>query len=141
MAALKTKATSDNVQQFLNSLENDQKRSDCITLLELLEDITSEKACMWGAAIIGFGRYHYVYDSGREGDWFLTGFAPRKQNITIYLMGGLTEHAHLMEKLGKYKQGKGCIYINKLSDINTTLLRSLCEASVDRLKKLYADHN
>jgi hypothetical protein len=135
MAELKTKPSDANVDAFLQSIPDERKRQDSYVLLQLLQEVTGETPRLWGDSIIGFGDYHYVYASGREGDWFVTGFSPRKQNLTLYVMGGFEPHAELLAKLGKYKTGKGCLYINKLQDVDQTVLRSLMTASVDEARK------
>lgn len=121
MAELKTKSNDKDVIEFLNEIKDEQMRKDCFTLLEILTKISKEKPKMWGDSIVGFGKYHYKYESGRKGDWFLTGFSPRKQNLVIYIMSGFTESEALMKVLGKYKTGSSCLYIKKLSDIDVVL--------------------
>lgn len=125
MAENKTKPTSESANTFLNKVQDTQKRKDCFEIMKLMQAVTKEKPVMWGSAIIGFGSYHYVYESGREGDFLLIGFAPRKQNISIYLMGGLKAVQPELSKLGKYKIGGGCLYIKSLSDVNTTVLKKI----------------
>ncbi len=126
----KTKETGESVEAFLNAIADDQRRRDCFTVMELMKDATKVEPKMWGTSIVGFGRYHYIYASGREGDSCWIGFSPRKQNLTLYLMGGFEQHADLMAKLGKYSLGKGCLYINRLQDIDTAILGELIERSV-----------
>lgn len=138
MAELKTKKNDDDVLAFINGLENEQRKSDCKELLKLFSEITDEQPKMWGSSMIGFGSYHYKYESGREGDWFLTGFAPRKNNLSIYITSGFKEYQDLMKELGKYKTGSSCLYVNKLSDIDTSKLKILVERSVKFMKKKYA---
>jgi len=133
----KTKARSAEATAFIDAQTNEQHRHDGVALLSLLEEITGEKPQMWGASMVGFGSYHYKYDSGREGDMFITGFAPRKQNLTIYIMSGFEQHAELMKKLGKYKLGKSCLYIKKLEDIDLGVLRKLIKESVKYMKNKY----
>ena len=130
MAELKTKVNDASVEAFLNTIEDAKKRQDSFTVLELMKEVTGAEPKMWGSSIIGFGDTHYKYATGREGDWFLTGFSPRKQNLTLYIAGGFDEHAELMQTLGKHKIGKGCLYINKLSDIDQAKLRELIKRSV-----------
>jgi hypothetical protein len=130
MAELKTRPTDAGVDAFLQSVPDERKRQDSYALLQLLQEVTGEPPRMWGDSIVGFGDYHYAYASGREGDWFVAGFSPRKQNLTLYVMGGFEPHAELLAKLGKYKTGKGCLYINKLQDVNPAVLRDLLAASV-----------
>ena len=137
MAENKTKPNEKSIDDFLNQIDDDKKREDSITILNLLQKITKEKPVMWGDSLIGFGTYHYKYASGREGDYFLTGFSPRKQNLTIYIMPGLERYPELTEKLGKYKTGKSCLYINKLEDIDLVVLKKLIKQSIADMKKAY----
>ena len=136
MAELKTKPNKSSIDDFLAKLENEQKREDSYKILELMKKVTGEDPIMWGDSIIGFGNYHYKYASGREGDWFLTGFSPRKQNFSIYLMSCENDKnlSHLFSKLGKHKTGKSCLYFNKLSDIDLEILEQLICQSVDDSK-------
>ena len=113
-AELKTKVNDASVRKFLNTVADEQKRNDCFEILKMMQRITKEKPKMWGSSIVGFGSYHYKGASGREGDWMLTGFSPRKQALTVYLMHGFDTHADLLKKLGKYKTGMGGLYIKKL---------------------------
>ncbi|MDP1713506.1 MAG: DUF1801 domain-containing protein [Anaerolineales bacterium] len=130
MAEPKTKVNNASVTDFLNTIEDETKRKDCFEILKLMKQITKEEPKMWGSSIIGFGSYHYVYASGREGDWMLTGFSPRKQNITLYIMPGFERYNSLMKKLGKYSTGKSCLYIKKLGDVDTKVLKELISQSV-----------
>ena len=125
MAENKTKQNNQSVDTFLKSIPDERKRKDSFIILEMMKKATKEEPMMWGDSIVGFGKYHYKYESGREGDWFLTGFSPRKQNLTLYSMYGFEKNADLMQKLGKYKTGKGCLYINRLEDINLSVLSQL----------------
>lgn len=129
MAELKTKPNEGSVEAFLNSVADPKKRQDCFAILDLMKQVTGEKPVMWGDSIIGFGNYHYCYESGREGDWFLTGFSPRAQNLTLYIMSGFDQYDELMSKLGKYKTGKACLYIKKIEDVDTDVLRELVRLS------------
>jgi len=133
MAELKTKPNQSSVLDFLNSVENEKKRADSFAILDLLREVTGVDPIMWGDSIIGFGTYHYKYASGREADWFLTGFSPRKQSLTLYIMSGFSEYDQLLGQLGKYKTGKSCLYINKLEDIDMVILRDLVEQSVGHM--------
>ena len=135
MAELKTKLNDASVNKFLNSVTDKQKRENCFTLLELMKKITKTEPKMWGPSIVGFGTYHYKYESGREGDICLIGFSPRKQNLTLYIMSGFSKYAELMKKLGKHKTGKACLYINKLEDIDMKVLKELITESFNTLKK------
>jgi len=137
MSDLKTTPNKASTAAFLKTVEDDQKRKDCKELLAMMKEITSEKPVMWGQSIVGFGSYHYKYATGREGDWFTTGFSPRKQNLTIYIMIGFDKYPAIMKKLGKYKAGKSCLYVKKLDDIDRGLLRKLIAQSVKDLKKCY----
>ena len=135
MAELKTKQNEAGVEEFLNEVSDEKRREDCFTVLELMKKITGEAPKMWGASIIGFGNYHYKYESGREGDWFVAGFSPRKQNLTLYIMSGFSRYEELLAKLGKHKTGKSCLYINKLEDVNLDVLQEMIENSVENVKK------
>ncbi|MEO8354558.1 MAG: DUF1801 domain-containing protein [Chloroflexota bacterium] len=135
MAELKTLPTKSSVDKFLKGIKDEQKRADCYTILELMKKATKAQPKMWGTGIVGFGDYHYVYESGREGDWFITGFSPRKQNLTLYVMGGFNQFEDLMKKLGKHSTGKGCLYINKLEDVDTKVLKELITKSVKTASK------
>lgn len=135
MAEPKTKASDANVEDFLNKIEDEQKRADCFDIAKLMQQATKAKPKMWGESIVGFGAYHYIYASGREGDWMLTGFSPRKGNITLYIMAGFEQYDDLMKKLGKYKTGKSCLYIKSLADIDKAVLKELIKQSVEHMKK------
>lgn len=139
MAEPKTKVTNQNPKDFLNIIEPEQKRVDGIALLKMFEKITGEKAVMWGTSIVGFGKYHYKSEkSKQEGDWFLVGFSPRKQNLTLYIMHGNNDNSALLEKLGKHTTSSGiggCIYINRLADVDQTVLEKLIETSFLFMKK------
>ena len=130
MAELKTKPNDGDVEAFLAAVPDAQKRSDSLVLLDLFRTVTGDTPKMWGTAIVGFGDYHYAYASGREGDWFVTGFSPRKQNLTLYCMGGYEPHGELLVRLGKHKMGKGCLYINRLQDVDLDVLRELITVTV-----------
>ena len=134
-AELKTKVNDASVEGFLNSVTDQQKREDCFEILRLMKQVTKEAPKMWGSSIVGFGSYHYKGASGREGDWMLTGFSPRKQNLTLYLMGGLNTHTNLLKKLGKHKTSGGCLYIKKLSDVDVSALKELINESLKTMKK------
>lgn len=134
MAELKTQPHDGDVNEFLDKVEPLSKRDDSYKVKEIMEEITGAKAVMWGPSIIGFGDYHYKYASGREADWFYTGFSPRKQALTLYIMSGFSRYESLMEKLGKFKTGKGCLYIKKIDDIDITVLKELITESVNYLR-------
>ena len=133
---LKTKVNDANVEGFLNSVTDEQKREDCFEILRLMKQVTKEEPKMWGSSIVGFGSYHYKGASGREGDWLLTGFSPRKENLTLYIMGGFDLHQDLLKKLGKHKTSVGCLYIKKLDDVDKEVLKELVAESVKTMKKL-----
>lgn len=135
MAELKTIPTKLSVDKFLKGIKDEQKRADCYEILGLMKKATKAQPKMWGTSIVGFGNYHYVYESGREGDWFIAGFSPRKQNLTLYMMGGFSQFEDLMKKLGKHSTGKGCLYINKLEDVDTKVLREIITKSVKMAPK------
>ena len=135
MSELKTKLNDASVIDYLNAIENEQVRQDCFVVLEIMQEATKAKPQMWGDSIVGFGTYHYVYASGREGDWPLTGFAPRKQNITLYIMAGFEQYEELLSRLGKFSLGKACLYIKRLSDIHLPTLVELIQGSVDHMIK------
>jgi hypothetical protein len=135
MAELKTKLNDASVEAYLNRVENEKKREDSLAVLQLMAEVTGAEPKMWGDSIIGFGNYHYKYASGREGDWFLAGFAPRKQNLTLYIMAGFDGYEALMASLGKYKTGKSCLYIKKLEDVDTAVLKQLIKQSVEHMQK------
>jgi hypothetical protein len=129
MAENKTQKTSVSPKEFIKSVEDPQRREDAYELLKIFEEETGDKPVMWGPSIIGYGQYHYKYASGREGDWFLAGFSPRKQNMSLYVMMGFDKYQDLLGKLGKFKTGKGCLYINKLDDVDREVLRELIRKS------------
>lgn len=136
MAELKTKPTNQDPKDFLQSIEPEQKKADAFVLLELFEKITGEKPVLWGTSMIGFGTYHYKSDrSSQEGDWMLVGFSPRKQNISLYIMAGNHENKAALAKLGKHKSSVGCLYINKLADIDLSVLATLIETSFRYMKE------
>lgn len=139
MAELKTKQTNQDVIEFINNFaNNEQKRKDSFELLKIMEDFTGYEPKMWGPTMIGFGMYHYKSDrSKQEGDWPLVGFSPRKAAISLYVYSGMPEHEHLLKDLGKYKMGKACIYVNKLSDINIEVLKKLMKETIAFLKARY----
>ncbi len=135
MSDLKTQRNDGDVRAYLEGVANQRRREDSLVVLDIMGEITGEAAEMWGSSIVGFGSYRYKYASGREGDWFLTGFAPRKQSLTLYIMPGFDRYESLMSRLGKYKTGKSCLYINKLDDVNLDVLKELIAASVERMRR------
>ncbi|WP_417589833.1 DUF1801 domain-containing protein [Owenweeksia hongkongensis] len=136
MSELKTKKNDKDPMEFIASVENEKRKADSRVVMDLMEKITGEKGTMWGPSIVGYGSYHYKYASGREGDWMITGFSPRKQSLTLYIMPGFDRYEELMGKLGKYKTGKSCLYINKLEDVDIDVLEQLVSLSVKHMKKL-----
>lgn len=138
MAELKTKPTEITVESFLDKAADPKVRADCDTIISMMERLTGDNPKMWGPSIIGFGKYHYKYESGREGEICITGFSPRKPNITLYV-ANIEGQADLLTKLGKHKASKGCLYIKKLADVDIAILESLVKRSIDFLKKKYPD--
>jgi hypothetical protein len=135
MAEIKTKATTLSVKDFLEQIEPEDKKKDGLALLEIFESVTGEKGVMWGASIVGFGKYHYKSEKSRqEADWPKVGFSPRKANLTLYIIAGNDDNKDLFEKLGKHKSSVGCLYINKLADVDIEILKKLIESSY-RLKR------
>ena len=137
MAELKTKQNKASVAGFLKSVESDQRRNDSKELLAMMKEITGKAPKMWGDSIVGYGAYHYKYQSGREGDWMVTGFSPRKQNLTVYIMPGFAKYQALLKKLGKYKTSVSCLYINKLDDVDRKVLKQLVSRAYKDMQKLY----
>lgn len=137
MAELKTKKTNASVLSFVKSIKDDQVRADCRTLISLMQAVTGQKPRLWGTGLVGFGSYHYVYASGREGDWPVTAFAPRKQNLTVYIMPGFAEYQDLLARLGPHKTAVSCLYIKRLSDVHLPTLKKIVAASVKHMKKTY----
>jgi hypothetical protein len=136
MAELKTKETEADVDDFLNSVADENVRADCRRIAELMSKATGAPPKMWGANVVGFGKYRYKYESGREGEWMIVGFSPRKQNITLYLMTGAEWNEKLLSKLGKHKTGKGCLYFKRLSDVDETVLNKIIEESARGAKSV-----
>jgi hypothetical protein len=131
VAELKTRKTNRSVTAFVAAISDPRTRRDCHTLIKLMRASTGATPRMWGANIVGFGDYHYRYDSGREGDWFIMGFAPRTRNLTLYFMGGIPQHHALLARLGKHQTGKGCLYLKTLDDVDLDVLASLIRRSAD----------
>ncbi len=132
---LKTKENESSVQEFINNIPDERKRQDSQTILDLMRRVTGLEPKMWGTSIVGFGHYHYHYQSGHEGESILTGFSPRKQNLTLYIVSGFGQFDELMQKLGKYKTGASCLYVNKLTDIDLAVLEELVRQSVEHMQK------
>jgi hypothetical protein len=133
MAEPKTKRTGESVAAFVDRIADPKRRADCLAVLDLMKEVTGAEPEMWGGSMVGFGRYRYRYASGREGEWSLTGFAPRKSDLTIYVMTGFEPFGELMRQLGKYKTGKSCLYVKKLEDVDLAVLKSLLARSVQSL--------
>ncbi len=134
MAELKTKKNTASVKAFLDAIPDDARRADCRRLDKLMREVTGEKPSMWGSSIVGYGSYHYRYASGREADWFVAGFSPRKQALTLYIMAGFSRYEELLSRLGPHKHGKSCLYLKRLDDVNSDVLRELIEESVAHLR-------
>lgn len=137
MAELKTQRTDASVDAFIDAIEDEARREECRVILRIMKQATRSEPAMWGPSIVGFGSYDYRYDSGREGKWFLTGFSPRKQNLTLYIMPGFERYGPLMKKLGKHSTGKSCLYIKRLSDVDTAVVKELVSESVKYLRGRY----
>lgn len=134
-SANKTQKTKVNPFDFIDTVADENRRHDCLAIIAMMQEVTGAPPRMWGPAIIGFGDYHYKYESGREGDFFLLGFSPRKQHLVLYIMPGCEAFPDEMKKLGKHKTGKSCLYINRLADIDRTILRQIMMKSVMKMKK------
>ena len=137
MAENKTKPTSASVTEFVNSIDDPRQRADARKVAAMMRRATGKRAKMWGSSIVGYGTYHYKYDSGREGDFMLTGYSPRKQALTVYILAGFKRFEPLMKKLGKYKTGKSCLYIKRLTDVDETVLEQLINESVKYMRDNY----
>lgn len=134
MSELKTKATDDSVENFLNSIEHPTRKADGLKLLDLFKEETGERPVLWGSSIVGFGKYNYKYSSGKEMEWFPVGFSPRKQSLSIYIMLEKADLEPFLAKLGKHKKAKGCIYINKMSDVNEDVFREMIHTSINLIR-------
>ena len=135
MAENKTQPTGQSVREFLDAISDEKKRRDSYTILELMRHVTGLEPQMWGGSLVGFGSYHYKYASGREGDSFLTGFSPRKEALSLYIMSGFEQYTGLLERLGKYKTGKACLYVKKVEDIDLEALEELVRRSVEHVRE------
>lgn len=133
MARLKTQKDDASVEGFLNSVENEKRRKDSFAVLDIMREIIGEEPSMWGTSIIGSGTCRYKYASGRDAEWFVTGFSPRKRNLTLYIMSGFDDYDSLLSDLGRYRTGKSCLYINKLEDVDLETLRELITHSVNHV--------
>lgn len=138
MTELKTKQNDASVAAFLDGIEHVKRQADTRAVCGLMAQTTGWKATMWGKTIIGFGAYEYRYESGRSGRWMMVGLSPRKTSLTVYIMPGFAGFADLMKKLGKYKTGKSCLYINKLEDVDQSILEKLIVQSIDVMKDRYS---
>jgi hypothetical protein len=134
--ALKTQRNAGSVKQFLDKVPDERRRDDARAVSAIMEDVTGEKPAMWGTSMVGFGSYHYKYESGQEGDWPLVAFAPRKDSLTLYIMPGFKDYSGLLEKLGKHKTGRSCLYIKSLEDVHVPTLKTLVRQSVKHMKKI-----
>ena len=137
MAKLKTTKGGESVDDFIESIEDQSRREACLKLLAVMKEVTGKSPAIWGKSMIGFGSYHYKYESGHEGDWFVTGFANRKNDLTVYFLSGFTGLEALMERLGQHKTGRSCLYIRSLEDIDLAILKEMVEKSVQRMQGLY----
>lgn len=137
MTQRKTSQNEGDVNAFLDAVENPRRRADARQLLDLMQTVTGESPKMWGPSIVGFGKYHFRYASGREGDSLVVGFSPRKQNLVIYIMPGFSDYGELLGKLGKFRTGRSCLYVNKLDDVDLQLLEQLVRESVEEMKRRY----
>src|SRR5829696_1503843 len=134
MAEQKTKPTGESVEDFLNRIPEAERREDCFKVAKIMEEITGDKPKMWGPSIVGFGTYHYKYASGREGDWPVAAFSPRKKDLTLYIMAGFEHHAALMKQLGAHSTGKSCLYIKRLWDGHLPTLKKLIKESMKQIE-------
>jgi hypothetical protein len=130
MTEAKTRPTGQSVTEFLEAVTDENRRRDCQALLDMMREVTGSEPRLWGPSIVGFGDYHYRYASGREGDWFLTGFSPRKNDLTVYVMAGLERYAEQLSRLGRHKTGKSCLYIKRLADVDPDVLRAIVADSI-----------
>ncbi len=141
MTEPKTRPTRAGVKKFINSVEHKTRREDGLRLLDLFIDITGEKAVMWGSSIVGFGRFRYGNTTGKDYDWMMGGFSPRKSSLTLYVMSGFERQKKLLEKLGKHKTGRSCLYINKLADVDEKVLRKIIESDWKYMQKKYGGNS
>lgn len=133
MAEPKTKPTGESVSAFIDKISDKTRREDCLAVIDIMKDVTKEEPEMWGPSIIGFGRYRYKYAGGREAEWMMTGFSPRKGDLTLYIMQGFESSPDLMKHLGKHKTGKSCLYVKKLADVDLKVLKELVKKSVKQM--------
>ncbi|SMO54691.1 DUF1801 domain-containing protein [Gracilimonas mengyeensis] len=137
MATLKTQPTDQLVEDYLGSIKDELRAKDCRSIHQIMQEVSGAPGTMWGANIVGYGSYHYKYESGREGDWMLVGFSNRKRYISLYIMSGFDAFDSLLGQLGKHKTGKSCLYINKLKDIEESVLREMIASSIEKIKQRY----
>jgi len=137
MSSSKTTETTASVEDFINAVENDQKRKDSQELIAMMRKITGAEPRMWGASLVGFDQYHYKYASGREGDFFITGFSPRKTALTVYIMPGFEDYEEKMARLGPHKTGKSCLYLKNLDAVDRGVLEEIIQDSVEAMRKKY----
>ena len=136
---MKTTENKKSVASFLSTIEDVQKRADCKAIAKMMRDATGKRAKMWGTAIVGFDKYDYKYESGRSGTFMITGFSPRAQNISVYIMPGFSKFGTLMKKLGKHKTGKSCLYVKRLADVDEKILSRLIRESVKEMRRIYGE--
>lgn len=136
--ALKTQRNDADVQAFLESVPQDRRRREGLMLLEMMQRVTGCEAAMWGTSIVGFGSYRYTNSSGKEAGWFLTGFSPRKQSLSLYIMPGFESYRALLQRLGKFKTGRSCLYINKMEDVDAAIVEELIRLSVEEMRQRYS---
>ena len=134
--ALKTQKNKTSVKEFLDKVPDERRKKDARAVSALMEEVTGEKPAMWGASMVGFGSYHYKYDSGQEGDWPMVAFSPRKDSLTLYIMPGFAEYTELLERLGKHKTGRSCLYIKSLDDVHLPTLKALVRQSVKHMQRI-----
>ena len=137
MPEQKTKPTAQDVAGFLDAVPDEGKRHDSYAIMEIMQRVTGEEPKMWGPSMVGFGSYHYTYPSGTSGDSFISGFSPRKQNLTLYIHGGFDQYDELMSRLGKYSTGKSCLYVKRLTDVDLGVLEELITHSVEHMRKTH----
>lgn len=137
MTELKTRPGKKSVRRFLEGVDRPVRKNDSFRVLEMMEEVTDEKATLWGDSIVGFGRYLYKDSGGRELEWMLTGFSPRKQNLVVYIMPGFSRYSDVLNALGKHRRGRSCLYLNKLDDVNFDKLKELVAGSVDEMRRKY----
>ena len=139
--ALKTQKNKASVKEFLDKVPDERRKRDARAVSTLMEEVTGEKPAMWGASMVGFGSYHYKYESGQEGDWPIVGFSPRKDSLTLYIMPGFAKYSTLLEKLGKHKTGKSCLYIKSLDDVHVPTLKTLVRQSVKHMERMVKERS